>query len=109
MKKLSFLRPRLKVSKKAPGLISRADFINAIFENNIFGIHIVIDKSCKETIMDFEGLKESKEGKKHKQVVKDNVTGVSYEKYGHTSDAFDYFICQYFAQEYKRFKSGKVR
>ncbi len=109
MKKLSSLRPRLKVMRKAPGQISRADFINAIFENNIFGIHIIIDKSCKETIMDFEGLKESKEGKKHKQMVKDNVTGVSYEKYGHTSDAFDYFICQYFSSEYKKFKSGRVR
>jgi len=31
---------------------------------------------------------------------------VTYEKYGHTSDANDYFICEAFINEFEYFKKG---
>lgn len=106
MKQLKRLRPKLLVSKKAAGVSSRGNFINSVFETNFAGIVVLIDKKCKNLIVDLEGVKEAKDGTKHKQTVKDTVTGVTYEKYGHTSDAFDYFMTQKFSKEYKKFIKG---
>lgn len=105
-KKLKRMHPILKVTRKAAGIVSRAGFVNAILENNFSNIVVMIDKKCKNLIMDLEGVKENKEGKKHKQTVKDPVSGVSYEKYGHTSDCFDYLFTQLFLKEYKRYQKG---
>lgn len=84
-----------RVQYRAPAVIKRRDFANNIFDNR-FDIRILVGRNCKKMIADFEYLKEDPEGKKLKEKVKDPDTGQSYEKYGHTSDAFDYFITSAF-------------
>ena len=86
-----------RVRYRAPAVIKRRDFANNIFENK-YDIRILVGRNCKKLIADFEYLKEDPEGKKLKEKVKDKDTGQSYEKYGHTSDSFDYFITSAFSK-----------
>ena len=89
-----------RIPYKAPPVIKRRDFANNIFDER-FDIRILVDRNCKKIIADFEYLKEDPEGKKMKTTVKDPDTDQSYEKYGHTSDSFDYFITEAFSKYFK--------
>ena len=89
-----------RVRYKAPPVIKRRDFANNIFDER-FDIRILVDKNCKKIIADFEYLKEDPDGKKMKSKVIDPDTKQSYEKYGHTSDSFDYFITEAFSKYFK--------
>lgn len=104
--KLRKYRPKLKIPRKAANVSLRGDFINAIFEKNFRSIYLFIAKQCKNTITDYTFLKEDSKGGKYKEKVKNKDTKVTYEKYGHTSDANDYLICEYFKAELKLFKKG---
>lgn len=84
-----------RVPRSNPGVNKRRMFINRIFEEKL-PIRIEIDPKCKHLIADLEYMKETPEGTKFKQLVRDERQGVSYEKYGHHSDAFDYVICSAF-------------
>ena len=55
-------------------------------------VELLIDKSCIHLVEDLEWVKLGSKGKKKKRV-KDRDTGVSFEKYGHASDALDYLLC----------------
>lgn len=77
-----------------PRILKRKDFINNLFECVYDKYELVIDPKCKKSIADFEFVKEDVNGKKLKEKVKDKETGLTYEKYGHTSDSFDYFLCE---------------
>ena len=102
------MRPIMRVPKANPKVTQRASFVNAIHEKNIYGIRILIDPKCQNTINDYRFLKEDSKGGKLKQVVRDPVTKVSYQKYGHDSDLDEYFICEYFKKEFNFFiKGGK--
>lgn len=105
LKKLGF-ESRDMVQNVAPAVHERADFINTIFEKNYDGVTLLIDKKCKQTINDYLYLKEASDQTKLKEKVKNPDTGVTYEKYGHTSDANDYFFCAHFAGSYEKFVKG---
>lgn len=100
------LRPSLRIAKKAPAVAMRANFINNILSHEFEGISLIIDERCVNTISDFSYLKEASDGTKHKEKVKDEETGVTYEKYGHMTDSFDYFVTIAFANEYAKFQAG---
>lgn len=92
-----YLRPILasnydRVTRRNPPLVKRRDFINKILASG-YDIELKIDNSCKYLITDLEFIKESPTGGKLKTLEKDSNTGESYEKLGHMSDSFDYFIC----------------
>lgn len=103
------LRPILRVPKGNPKVIQRSSFLNAIHEKNIYDIRVLIDPKCQNTINDYRFLKEDSKGGKLKQVVRDPITGVSYQKYGHDSDLDEYFICEYFKKEFLFFNKGERR
>lgn len=84
-----------RVAKKNPGLNKRREFINRIFEEKL-PIRIEVDPKCKNLIADLEYIKETPEGTKLKQTVRDDKQGTSYEKYGHCSDDLDYIVCSAF-------------
>ena len=86
-----------RVARRAPPVLARRDFANNCFDEK-YEIRILLDENCKKTIADFEYVKEDVDGTKLKQMYKDTETGQSYEKYGHTSDAFDYLLCQVFKE-----------
>jgi PBSX family phage terminase large subunit len=98
--KLANLNPIRRVPSKNPPVVTRGQFINAIFGSGYNGIQITIGKQCVKSVADLLHLLESPEGGKHKHKVRDKSTGVSYEKYGHTSDCLDYVICEVLKQDY---------
>jgi hypothetical protein len=80
-----------KVPYRNPSVSARRQFINNILDEK-YNVRILIDRKCRETIRDFEFVKEDATGHKLKEKVKDELTGQSYEALGHTSDANDYFF-----------------
>lgn len=106
-KELAKFHPTMRVDTKAPPVKTRIDFLNAIFANGFEGIEIMIHEKCINTINDYNYLKMTSEGEKHKEKEKDPITKLQYEKYGHTSDANDYFLCKVFSSEFQYFKTGK--
>lgn len=80
-----------RVLRKSPNHFKARDFMNLLFAGFWPDIEIEIDPSCKELIKDLENVKVSIEGM-HKERFNDKVLGVSYEKYGHTSQAMYYLI-----------------
>jgi hypothetical protein len=101
--KLSKLNPIRRVPSRNPPVVTRGQFINAIFGSGYGGINIQIGKNCVNTVADLLNLLESPEGGKHKHRVKDKLTGVSYEKYGHASDCLDYVICEVLNKEFNAY------
>jgi hypothetical protein len=108
LNELKQYKPSLRVSKQAPPVVMRGNFINQIFEFNYANISVQIDKKCNNTISDYLYLKEDSDGTKLKEKIKNVSTGVTSEKYGHTSDANDYFLCVAFAQEFAKYQAGDV-
>lgn len=103
---LAQYRPSLRVLTKAPPVSMRGNFINTCFETGYDGIDIKIGYNCLKTLDDYSYLKEDSDGTKLKEKGKDQSTGVSFEKFGHTSDANDYFLCYVFANEFSKYQRG---
>jgi hypothetical protein len=82
----------------------RGRFINHIFDKEFTGITFELDESCKNSIRDFNNLQEDADGTKKKE--KESINGVTFEKYGHTSDTFDYLVCMAFANDYLTYQKG---
>lgn len=91
-----------RTSRSNPGVISRRDFINNMLEGKT-RYSILIDEKCKNTVADLTYLKQNQNGLKWKEKVKDEVSGQTFEKYGHTSDADDYFFCTIAQNDFERF------
>ena len=105
------LRPLLssnswRVPKSNPRLKARRSFANAVLHGEQ-GIELMVSSEMKHTIDDFENVMEAPDGGKQKTPVKDEITGRTYEPYGHTSDTFDYFITMAFADMFKRYINFK--
>lgn len=103
---LKELRPHRRVEKKAPAVVKRGEFIDMLFEGKIEGYRVLIDKRCTITTADYSNLKEAADGTKLKELVEHPDTKVRYQKWGHASDANDYFICSALKQEYNAFLRG---
>jgi hypothetical protein len=56
------------------------------------------------SINDYLYIKQDSDRNKLKSKVMDKDTGKTVEKYGHLSDADDYFICYAFASEYEKYQ-----
>lgn len=101
---LKAFHPKSRVENKNPNVVPRVNFINLCLEQEYENIRVFIDPSCKNTIADFSYLKEGSDGTKHKE--KDRKNGVSYEKYGHCSDAFDAFMTATFKKIFQKYLNG---
>lgn len=98
-----------RVKKSMPEIAMSANFINEIYENDLLGFSIRIDPSCTVSIEDYYSVKHDKEGKMQKTKVKDPSTGVTYEQYGHFSDAKRYFLMTLLASEFQQYKSKQSK
>lgn len=105
---LARYRPQLRVGVKAPGLAIRGQFINSVLADNFDGLKITIDPKNLGFIEDLSNIKETPEGGKFKEKIKGD-NGISFEKWGHYSDAFDYFICQAFTTSLDRYQKGDIK
>ena len=94
-----------RTERKNPPVIKRRDFINNIFEGKTRW-KILIDEACKKMVVDLTYIKQDPNGKKWKEKVKDEISGQTYEKYGHVGDSMDYIICEVAASDFDRFCEG---
>ena len=108
LNELKGYRPSLRVAFSHPSPKMRIEFINEIFLNGFQGIEMYIGINCLKTIEDLLYIKEDENGGKVKEKFKDSNTGMSYEKYGHLTDSLDYFICEAFKNEYKKFQNPNI-
>lgn len=91
-----------RVGVSNPRVGKRRDFINNLFDGKVLGWSVVVDEKCKTLVADLTYLKQDQNGLKLKERAKDEATGQTYEKYGHTSDAMDYFLTTVLAGEFAR-------
>src|SRR5690606_13677180 len=85
--RLGQFRPVVLVPDSNPAVVMRGNFINAMFEVNFGGVSIFIGNNCRNSISDYMNLKIDSDGTKKKTKEKDRKTGVTFEPFGHTSDA----------------------
>lgn len=104
--RLRTLSPQFKIASAAPPLVVRGVFINKILSECFDGVELLYNSSCSASIEDMQYCKQAADGTKSKDKVR-NDAGQTYEKYGHTSDANDYFICEAFKSSFNYFKKGK--
>ncbi len=93
--KLAKFKCFMKVPLANPPNIARRDFFNKIFENKT-PIRLYISPKMRNLVADFIYCKQDIDGTKDKHRVKDSLTGLSYEKFGHMSDLTEYFLCEAF-------------
>jgi hypothetical protein len=97
-------QPSLRLPRSNPPVAMRGNWINSFLESG--AIEVLIGDNCHNSVADFQFTKEDADGTKLKKKVKDIRTGVSYEKYGHTSDCFDYICCYAFNREFLDYQRG---
>jgi hypothetical protein len=97
-------KPERKIEYSNPNVIMSANFVNSILEGNVQGLSIGVDKSCTVAIADFENTKEDKNGKIDKTIVRDPVTKISYQPWGHMVDILRYMICTTYKNEYLKYQ-----
>lgn len=98
-----------RVQRSAPQVSISADFINDIYESNLDGWSIEISQKCRTSIDDYCMTKEDMNGHVLKKRVEDKEKGISYEPYGHFSDAKRYFIITILKREYLIYKNKRKR
>ena len=102
-------RPSLRIPSVNPNVKSRGEFINDVFAGRHPLLEIKIGQNCTTTVADYMNVVEDGDGTKHKKKVRDKNTGVSFEKWGHTSDANDYLHIEIFKTAYLSYINGNKR
>ena len=92
-----------RLPRSNPSVSMTGEFINAIYSGDIKDVSIMIDESCDTSINDYITAKKDVNGAMLKQRVKDKITGQSYEKAGHLSDAKRYFVTEILKDRYTSF------
>jgi phage terminase large subunit len=100
---LQFCRPRLRMQSVNPSVVQSGSFINAIYAGIITDITIRINSRCKKSIYDYQYAPEDSDGTLKKVKKTNPVTKVTYEVFGHPSDAKRYFITTAFADQYHKY------
>jgi len=94
-----------RVPPSNPNVEIRGNWLNKVFAERLDGIDIVIGGNCLKTIGDYNYLKQASDGTKHKEKTRNPMTKVTYEKYGHNSDANDYFYTYVFDKSFNNFRT----
>lgn len=98
-----------RIGKSHPAVGMSGSFVNDIYEAELYGYSITIGDNCKVSIDDYINVKEDPNGKMLKVKIKDKETGISYEPYGHFSDAKRYFITTLLKVEYEKYRSKQEK
>ena len=103
---LSKNKPIFRVPKSNPSVIMSRNFTNDLLAGEIEGVSLGIDSKCRNSINDYQYCTEDEEGKVNKRVIRDKVTGQSYQEYGHACDTLRYILTAMFIEKYKKFMKG---
>lgn len=100
---LKEMGPQLRIPSKNPSVIARGRFINDIFAGEK-KYNILINENCINLLNDFQFGREAEDGTKLKEKTKKD--GITFEKYFHLADAFDYVVCELFKKEFTIHNNG---
>lgn len=100
---LSVFKPTFKVPRANPSVVMSRNFVNDLLNDQVEGVRFGIDSKCRNSINDYQYCTEDEEGKVNKKVIRDKVTGQSYQEYGHATDCLRYILTVVFLQKYKKF------
>ena len=103
---LSKLKPIFRVPKANPSVLMSRNFTNDLLAGQIEGVTFGVDSRCRNSINDYQYCTEDEEGKVNKKVIRDKVTGQSYQEFGHASDVLRYILTAMFLDKYKKFQRG---
>ena len=104
MNELRRFRPQLRIPTINPNVKQSGDFINYVFAMQDPQLKIYINRNLSTLINDVVNVVEAPDGTMLKQTTK--VDCITFEKWGHSSDAFRYLIIQAFQSNFNRFKTG---
>jgi phage terminase large subunit len=102
---LYLYKPRLRIQSVNPSIVLSAGFINSCYTGNK-PLYILINRKCKKSIYDYSYALEDSDGTLKKTKRTNPVTKVSYEEFGHPSDAKRYIITVAFQNEYSLYLRG---
>lgn len=102
----SKLKPIFRVPKSNPSVVMSRNFTNDLLAGEIEGVSLGIDSKCRNSINDYQYCTEDEDGKVNKKLIKDKVTGQSWQEYGHATDCLRYILTSMFLEKYKKFMKG---
>lgn len=103
---LADLKLTLRMQSVNPSVVQSKNWINEVFRGNDPGVMLFINVNCSKSLNDYQYCLEDSDGGVAKTKKKHPVTKVTYEEYGHPSDALRYFMTVNFAGEYAKYMAG---
>jgi hypothetical protein len=100
------MKPNFRVPQANPSVVMTRGFVNAILAGDVEGISLGFDSRCRNSINDYQYCTEDEDGKVNKKVIRDKVTGQSYQEYGHATDTLRYITYAMYVDKYKKFVKG---
>lgn len=98
--------PIERVPASNPSVAMRGNYLNSVFEVDFAGNVILIGLNCRNSVADYLNVKIDSDGSKKKTRETNSSTGVSFERFGHTSDANDYFLIYVMSDDYHFYLKG---
>lgn len=98
-----------KVSSRNPSVPMSGEFINAILDNILPGLEIIIDEECDVSTEDYMSVQKDVNGAILKTKVKNKITMQTYEEHGHLSDTFRYIIVDLLNEQFLAFSNRRKR
>jgi hypothetical protein len=95
-------RPTLRIQGVNPSVVQSGGFVNSCYAGRT-SIDILINERCKKSLHDYQYALEDSDGTLKKTKKINPLTKISYEEYGHCSDAKRYFIVANFKEEYEKY------
>jgi hypothetical protein len=103
---LKAMRPDFRIPRANPSVIMSRNFTNELLSGEVDGLTIAFDSKCRNSINDYQYCTENEEGKVNKKVIKDKLTGQSYQEFGHACDTLRYILVSMFGEKYKKYMKG---
>ena len=97
------------VGKQNPSVPMTGEFINAIFDEIIPDIRIIIGEHCTISIEDYMSVQKDENGAILKTKVKNKITMQTYEEHGHLSDTFRYVVADLVREQFLLFSNRRKR
>ena len=102
---LKYYRPSLRIQGVNPSVVQSGGFVNNCYAGRTT-IDILINERCKKSLHDYQYALEDSDGTLKKTKKTNPLTKISYEEYGHCSDAKRYFMVANFPDEYINYIRG---
>lgn len=97
------------VGKQNPSVPMTGEFINAIFDEIIPDIRIIIGEHCTISIEDYMSVQKDENGAILKTKVKNKITMQTYEEHGHISDTLRYVVADLVREKFLLFSNRRKR